>query len=240
MPAFRPVTTKRSEAVSIDGDGMAMTVWVPDAGHGPGILLIQEIFGVGPYIVAVAERLADAGYVVGAPDVFWRFAPNWVTGHDEEGLAASMGQVGNLNFDQAIQDCVVAIDHLAGLPEVDASQRPGVLGFCLGGTLGFAVAIADSPSVCVSYYGSGVPSMIAAIDEVQCPTLFHFGVPTPTSRSKGWRRWRKRSASAATSCSTSRRLGTPSTTTKRRCSTTRPRHEQRGPRRWRTSRSTCR
>ena len=175
MPAFRPVTTKRSEAVSIDGDGMTMTVWVPDAGHGPGILLIQEIFGVGPYIVAVAERLADAGYVVGAPDVFWRFAPNWVTGHDEEGLAASMGQVGNLNFDQAIQDCVVAIDHLAGLAEVDAAQRPGVLGFCLGGTLGFAVAIADSPSVCVSYYGSGVPSMIGAIDEVKCPTLFHFG-----------------------------------------------------------------
>jgi carboxymethylenebutenolidase len=171
------VTTKRSEAVSIDGDGdgMTMTVWVPDAGHGPGILLIQEIFGVGPYIAAVAERLADAGYVVGAPDVFWRFAPNWVTEHDEEGLAASMGQVGNLNFDQAIQDCVVAIDHLAGLPEVYASQRPGVLGFCLGGTLGFAVAIADSPSVCVSYYGSGVPSMIGAIDEVKCPTLFHFG-----------------------------------------------------------------
>ena len=176
MPAFPPVTTKRSETVSIDGDGMTMTVWVPDAGHGPGILLIQEIFGVGPYIVAVAERLADAGYVVGAPDVFWRFAPELGFGTRRGGAEPPRWrQVGNLDFDRAIQDCVAAIDHLAGLPEVDAAQRPGVIGFCLGGTLGFAVTIADSPSVCVSYYGSGVPSMLGAIDEVKCPTLFHFG-----------------------------------------------------------------
>ena len=154
---------------------MNMPVWVPDAGRGPGLLLIQEIFGVGPYVVAVAERLAEAGYVVGAPDVFWRFAPGWVAGHDEAGLAASMGQVGNLNFELAVQDCVTALDHLAGLSEVDASQRPGVLGFCLGGTLAFSVTIADSPSVCVSYYGSGVPAMLEAIDDVNCPTLFHFG-----------------------------------------------------------------
>ena len=169
------MTTQRSETVSIDGDGMTMTVWAPERGHGPGILLIQEIFGVGPYIVAVAERLAEAGYVVGAPDVFWRFAPGWATGHDEAGLIDSMAQVGNLDFERAVQDCVAALDHLAGLSDVNASQRPGVLGFCLGGTLAFAVTIADSPSVCISYYGSGVPSMLDAIDDVNCPTLFHFG-----------------------------------------------------------------
>ncbi len=175
MPAFPPVTAQRSETVSIDGDGMTMTVWVPDGGQGPGILLVQEIFGVGPYIVAVAERLAEAGYVVGAPDVFWRFAPGWVSEHDEAGLSASLAQVGNLDFERAVQDCVAALDQLAGLPEVDESQRPGVMGFCLGGTIAFAVTVADSPSVCISYYGSGVPSMLGAIDDVTCPTLFHFG-----------------------------------------------------------------
>ena len=154
---------------------MSMTVWVPVGGHGPGILLIQEIFGVGPYITAVAERLAEAGYVVGAPDVFWRFAPDWVAEHDEAGLTASLAQAGKLDFERAVKDCVAALDHLAGLSELDASQRPGVLGFCLGGTIAFAVTVADSPSVCISYYGSGVPSMLDAIDDVTCPTLFHFG-----------------------------------------------------------------
>ncbi|MEZ5296708.1 MAG: dienelactone hydrolase family protein [Ilumatobacteraceae bacterium] len=69
-----------------DAGSMPLHVWVPEGGSGPGILLIQEIFGVGPYIRAVAQRLADAGYVVGAPEVFWRFAPGWEAGHDQAGL----------------------------------------------------------------------------------------------------------------------------------------------------------
>jgi carboxymethylenebutenolidase len=50
-----------------------------------------------------------------------------------------------------------------------------VIGFCLGGTLAWGVAAAASPSACVSYYGSGVPSMLDLFNRVDCPTLFHFG-----------------------------------------------------------------
>ena len=121
----------------------------------------------------MAERLADAGYVVGAPDVFWRFAPGWAADHDEDGLSSSMAQVANLDPERAVADCVTAIEHLAALPEVDG--RPGVIGFCLGGTLAFGVAAADAPSVCVSYYGSGVPGMVELLGDVDCPVLFHFG-----------------------------------------------------------------
>ncbi len=53
--------------------------------------------------------------------------------------------------------------------------KPGVLGFCLGGTLAWAIALAADPAVCVSYYGSGVPDMLASLDTATCPTLFHFG-----------------------------------------------------------------
>ncbi len=163
----------RTETVSIDDAGMTMEVWLPAGGRGPGLLLIQEIFGVGAYIGKVAERLADAGYVVGAPDVFWRFAPGWAADHDEDGLSSSMAQVAKLDPEQAVVDCVAAVEHLAALPEVDG--RPGVMGFCLGGTIAFGVAAADAPSVCVSYYGSGVPGMVELLDHVECPVLFHFG-----------------------------------------------------------------
>ena len=153
---------------------MTMPVWIPDSGRGPAILLIQEIFGVGPYIRAVAERLADAGYVVGAPDVFWRFAPGWDAGHDEAGLAASMQQVANL--DPAARRRATASPRSSTSPALPESDgRPGVIGFCLGGTLAFGVAAADDPAVCVSYYGSGVPGMVDRLDDVTCPTLFHFG-----------------------------------------------------------------
>jgi carboxymethylenebutenolidase len=166
--------TQRDEQVTIPEEGsMTMTVWTPESGSGPGMLLIQEIFGVGPYIRAVGERLAAAGYVVGAPDLFWRFAPGFAADHDEGGLASSMQQAGNLDPAKAVGDCITALEHLAGLSS--STARPGVIGFCLGGTLGFGVAAADDPAVCVSYYGSGVPSMLDQLDAVTCPTLFHFG-----------------------------------------------------------------
>jgi carboxymethylenebutenolidase len=167
----------RTETVTIEDQDMGMEVWLPAGGRGPGLLLIQEIFGVGPYIRAVAERLAGEGYVVGAPDVFWRFAPGWAADHDEAGLSASMAQVANLDPQQAVADCVAALEQLAELPEVDG--RPGVLGFCLGGTLAFGVAVADAPAVCVSYYGSGVADMIGALERVDCPVQFHFGRTDP-------------------------------------------------------------
>lgn len=160
-------------AVSRDGGEMTMHVWQPASGSGPGLLLLQEIFGVGPYIRAVAGRLADAGYVVGAPDVFWRFAPGWVADHDEAGLNASLAQVGNLDGEAAVRDCVAALDTLAGHHAVTGA--PGVIGFCLGGTLAWGVALAAGPAACVSYYGSGVPTMLDGLDAVTCPTLFNFG-----------------------------------------------------------------
>lgn len=167
------VTDQRTEPVTIDDGTMDLHLWIPASGRGPGILLLQEIFGVGPYVRAVAERLAAAGYVVGAPDVFWRFAPGWTSAHDEAGLGASMKQVANLDPQLAIADCVVAIRHLAAVDEVEGD--PGVIGFCLGGTLAVGVTVSASPAVCVSYYGSGVPDMVGRLGELACPTLLHFG-----------------------------------------------------------------
>lgn len=156
---------------------MNIDIWVPAAGHGPAILLVQEIFGVGPYIRSVAERLAGAGYVVGAPDVFWRFHPGWVADATPDGTQESMAKVANLDVSLAIDDCGEALAHLAELESVDGT--PGVLGFCLGGTLAFGVAARFEPSVCVSYYGSGVPALLDQLASVTCPTLFHFGSTDP-------------------------------------------------------------
>jgi carboxymethylenebutenolidase len=162
---------------------MDVHVWTPESPPRAAILVIQEIFGVGPYIRAVSDRLAEAGYLVGSPDVFWRFAPNWESDHTEAGLGASMEKVQQLDFPKAIGDCVAALDHLQQQPGIGTA--PGVMGFCLGGTLAWAVAANGEPSCCVSYYGSGVPSMLGMIDQVTCPTLFHFGNSDPYIANEG-------------------------------------------------------
>ncbi len=168
------MTTMRTDQVPLgDSGAMDLHIWAPDAAPRAAVLLIQEIFGVGPYIRAVAERLAEAGYLVGAPDVFWRFAPNWQSDHSQTGLTASITMVQQLDFPTAVADCVAALDHLAMQPGIAAPAA--VLGYCLGGTLAWAVAAHAQPSCCVSYYGSGVPGMLDMIEQVHCPTLFHFG-----------------------------------------------------------------
>ena len=167
------MSTLRTEQVPCgDAGSMDLHVWSPDGDARAAVLLIQEIFGVGPYIRAVAERLADAGYLVGAPDVFWRFARNWEAGHDQAGLEASIAAVQQLDPQQAVADCVAALHHLGAQPGI---ERVGVLGYCLGGTLAWGVAAAAEPAACVSYYGSGVPGMLGLVEQVHCPTLFHFG-----------------------------------------------------------------
>ncbi len=168
------MTTLRTQQVQCgDAGAMDMHVWSPDTAPTAAVLLIQEIFGVGPYIRAVAERLAGAGYLVGAPDVFWRFSPNFEAAHDQAGLTEAFGKVQQLDFPAAVGDLCAALTNLGAEPGVE--RAPAVMGFCLGGTLAWAVAANAEPSVCVSYYGSGVPGMLDMIGQVHCPTLFHFG-----------------------------------------------------------------
>ena len=178
------MTTLRTDQVMCGSDGaMDLHVWTPEPAPRAAILVIQEIFGVSTYIRAVAERLADAGYLVGAPDVFWRFAPNWESDHTAEGLGASLEKVQQLDFPAAVTDCAAALAHLQTQPGITAA--PAVIGFCLGGTIAWGVAAEAEASCCVSYYGSGVPSMIGMIDQVSCPTLFHFGNDDPYIPNEG-------------------------------------------------------
>jgi carboxymethylenebutenolidase len=160
---------------SADGQYFDALAVVPDGG-GPGILLLQEIFGVGEFIVDRAERLAAAGYVVLAPDVFWRVEPGVALGHDDDGLAQAFSLVGRyMALDPATNaaDLRAALAHLRSLPEVTGPVA--VLGYCLGGTLAFALAADADPDACVSYYGSGVAGQLDRLAEITCPLLFHFG-----------------------------------------------------------------
>lgn len=170
--------TTRTELVTVPDGTFDMPVWLPADGRGPGILLIQEIWGVGPYIRAVAEDLAALGYVVAAPDLFWRLHPGWVAPHTEEGVKASIELSSGFDGKAGVADLGAALDHLAGLPEI--SGRTGALGFCLGGSMGYFLA-AQRPDVAalVSFYGSEIPANLGLIGQISSPAQFHFGGSDP-------------------------------------------------------------
>jgi carboxymethylenebutenolidase len=167
----------RTEAVTVADGGFDLPVWLPESGRGPGLLLIQEIFGVGAYIRAVAEDLAALGYVVAAPDLFWRLRPGWTAADGEEGLKEAMGMASRFDAETGVADLTAALDHLAGLPEV--SGGVGALGFCMGGSLGYALAARAELTALVSFYGSQVPGSLDLLDDIGCPVQFHFGGSDP-------------------------------------------------------------
>src|SRR5438128_5619700 len=98
---------------------------VPASGPGPGVIVIQEWWGLVPHIRAVADRFAQAGFVALAPDLYHGVQ---TTEPDEAGKLM-MG----LAMDQAARDIAGAASYLGGRPEV--TGRVGCVGFCMGGSL---------------------------------------------------------------------------------------------------------
>jgi len=171
------VDSGQAQITAGDGGTFGGLLVRPEAGSGPGLVLLQEIFGVGPYIEAVAERLAGLGYVVLAPDLFWRIEPGLVLPHDEGGLTKAMETAQRFDPEAGLADCDAALRHLRSLDEVTGGA--GVIGFCFGGTLAFQVAARSEPDAAVSYYGSGVPDSLDLADRITCPLLLHFGGEDP-------------------------------------------------------------
>lgn len=170
----------RSERIHTDDGDFSAHVAVPQSGGGPGILLIQEIFGVNEYIEDAARRLSELGYVVLAPDLYWRTEPGLALGHDEEDLERGFAAMQKLDMQAAVQDTIAALAALRELPEVaSAGGRAGVLGFCLGGTLAYQVAVHGDPDIAVCYYGAGIAAELDAAPRIDCPMLMHWGGADP-------------------------------------------------------------
>jgi carboxymethylenebutenolidase len=170
--------TTREQTIEIPDGELGAHLAIPAAGRGPGIVLLHEIFGVGDYIRDAAARLAEAGYVVLAPDLFWRTQPGLELPQTDEGQAAGMQAAQQLDFAAAVGDAIAAIALLRSMPEVDG-ERVGVMGFCLGGTLAYQVAVHGTPDVAVVYYGSGIPGALGDADRIECPTIMHWGGADP-------------------------------------------------------------
>jgi carboxymethylenebutenolidase len=168
---------QRVESVPTPDGSFELTVWIPDSGSGPGLLLIQEIYGVSDYIRAVAEDLAALSYVVAAPDLFWRLTPGHQASHDQDGLTESLALASRFDADQGVDDAIASLRHLAALPEVDGGT--GIIGFCLGGSIAYLAAARTEPDVVISFYGSMVPDRLDVLDQISSPLQFHFGGSDP-------------------------------------------------------------
>jgi carboxymethylenebutenolidase len=117
---------------------------VPPSGRGPGVVVIQEWWGLVPHIEDVCERLSAEGFVALAPDLY---RGTKVSEPDEAGK-----EMMALQLDRAGKDMSGAVDEVE---RRSSGDKVGVVGFCMGGGLALVLATQrpDAVAACVSFYG---------------------------------------------------------------------------------------
>jgi carboxymethylenebutenolidase len=148
--AIKIILTYMAESVEFRSNGNKASGYLvtPAKGSGPGVLVIQEWWGLDSGIKEMANRLGEAGFVALAPDLYH----GELAGHDEMDKASHLMQ--SMPPDRAGRDMSGAIDYLASHPAV-TSQGIGVVGFCMGGMLSFIIAAnrPDKVKAVVPFYG---------------------------------------------------------------------------------------
>ncbi|MBK5400733.1 dienelactone hydrolase family protein [Pseudomonas sp. TH39(2020)] len=166
------VTTQWIEIDSADGKFGAYLA-IPHTRKGPGIVLIQEIFGVNEHIRSVAEQYAADGYLVIAPDLFWRSGHRIELGYDEAGWKRAVELMNATDVGKAQTDIELAIDALKAQPGLDGGIAS--IGYCFGGLLSYHTAANGLVDVAIAYYGGGIQNQLDRADEIEVPLLMHFG-----------------------------------------------------------------
>ena len=128
----------------------------------PGIVLIQEWWGLNQHIKSIADRLAKAGFITAAVDLY-----DGITTKD----AAEAGKLmSTLDSAQALAKLKAVVNHLRSAPDVTAV---GVVGFCMGGVYTLLTACNNQVDAAVPFYG--MPDDLSCLANLSCPVLFFGG-----------------------------------------------------------------
>lgn len=139
----------------------------PESGSGPGVIVVQEWWGLTDHIKELADRFAAAGFVALAPDLYH--------GEKTKSPDAAGKLMMALNIGDASKDLRGAADYLLGLNDV-APKRVGTVGFCMGGQLALFAACEhpDRIATAVDFYGIH-PHVTLDVARLAGPVQAHFG-----------------------------------------------------------------
>lgn len=144
----------------------------PNTESAPGVLVIQEIFGVNKDMRAHCDMLASRGFIALCPDIFWRQEPDiqLTDGSDAE-WARAFELYQGFDVGAGISDLKDSLEALRDMDE--CTGRVGTVGFCLGGKLVYMMACRSDADCNVAYYGVGIDEMLGESAHITTPTLLH-------------------------------------------------------------------
>ena len=156
---------------AFDGGEFDAYLSLPASGFGPGIVVLQEIFGVNDYMRSVTDWYASHGFVAICPDLFWRQqrgvqltdkGADW-----EKAFALYQG----LDEAKAVEDSAATVAFLRKHPACNG--RVGAVGFCLGGNLAYLLSVRFRPDCAVGYYGVSIEKTLSEAKNLKSPLLLH-------------------------------------------------------------------
>jgi carboxymethylenebutenolidase len=150
----------------------AAYVAVPAATPAPVVVVIQEIFGVTAGIRQIANELAKQGFLAVCPDLFWRLEPGLqLSERSEADWNKALDLYTRFDLDTGVKDIAATLAAARRLPE--AGAKAGVMGFCLGGLMGFLSAARIEVDAAVEYYGGRTEEFVAEGAHTKTPLLMH-------------------------------------------------------------------
>ena len=155
-----------------DGGSFSAYLATPKSGKGPGIVLIQEIFGVNKVMRDLADGFAAQGYTAMCPDLFWRQEPGvQITDKTEAEWKKAFSLMQGFNTAKGVDDLKAT---LATLRKHQAcTGKVGSIGYCLGGKLAFLMATRSDSDANVGYYGVGLQDSLGEAKNIKKPLLLH-------------------------------------------------------------------
>ncbi len=164
---------RRIEIAAKDGSGkFSGYLASPGGGRGPGIVVLQEIFGVNRVMREITDALADEGYVALCPDLFWRQHPGIeLDDRSEEDWERAFELYKGFDVDLGIKDIAASLAALRALDGV--SGRIGAVGYCLGGLLAYLTACRTNVDAAVGYYGVGIDGHLGEAASISGHLLLH-------------------------------------------------------------------
>jgi carboxymethylenebutenolidase len=166
------MTGKFIKVTAANGDRFRAYLALPEAKKGPGLVLIQEIFGVNQHMRDVADLYAAEGYVVLCPDLFWRIEKNVELGQSEADWKKAFELYQQFDVAKGMRDIATTVKALRGLRQ--CTGKVGALGFCLGGKLAYLAAARSGVDCAVCYYGVGIEQSLDLAPRIKCPVVMHF------------------------------------------------------------------
>ena len=160
--------------IEITGPDGAFGAYVatPASGTGPGVIVIQEVFGVNKFLRETSDWLAEEGFVAIAPDLFWRFEPGLqLDPAVQADFEKALDLFGKYDQEKGMGDLAATLAHARGMAET--TGKIGCIGYCLGGRLAYMMAARTDIDASVGYYGVGLDQLLDEKDKIGRPLMLH-------------------------------------------------------------------